>query len=343
MATRDDGYESMDTEIIRVETGAVGAISKSEVEAQIDAAHKYPRSVKRYLDDAISLATFSKEIAEKCSYAVERAGEIKVGPSVRLAEICASAYGNMHIGARVIDETERTIVGQGVAWDLQKNLRISVEAARRITGKTGRRYGDDMVVMTGNAAVSIALRNAVFRVIPRSLIQPVYQAAQGAATGELKTLPTRRAEVLEKLAKQGATVERVLARLGRASVLDVDLGDLGTLIAIGVSLKERTMDIDTAFPPVASTTTTSVPAAAEGRRIKMGGKAADAPKEEPPKADAAAPPTEAAKGAPAATDAPEGEPPPGVLKEEQEPPEAPKTRGNIDLTGRAGREPGSDG
>jgi len=59
---------------------------------------------------------------------------------VRLAELCASAYGNLHVGARVLDVEDRDIPAQGVAWDLERNLRVTVETRRKIVSKNGRRY-----------------------------------------------------------------------------------------------------------------------------------------------------------------------------------------------------------
>src|SRR6185295_11353543 len=53
-----------DDRIVHVSNSAVGAIVKSEVEAQLDAAHKYPRSLTRFLREAVSLATISQDVAE---------------------------------------------------------------------------------------------------------------------------------------------------------------------------------------------------------------------------------------------------------------------------------------
>src|SRR5579872_4963852 len=106
-----------ETRIERVQSpSAMSAIVRSEVEAQLDAAHKYPRSITTFLQDAITLATTSQEIAESCMYSLPRGGKFITGPSVRLAEICASAYGNLQFGARVIDAEEKEVVAQGAAW-----------------------------------------------------------------------------------------------------------------------------------------------------------------------------------------------------------------------------------
>lgn len=255
-----------DTAIERVEAKAVAVLNRSEVEAQLDAAHRHPRSVKRFLSEAMTLSTVTRAVAESCIYAVPRDGKTIAGPSVRLAEICASAYGNLHIAARIVDIEEKEIVAQGVAWDLEKNLRVTVETRRRITSRNGRRFSDDMITMTGNAAASIALRNAIFRVCPRAYVDTIYAKVREVAVGNASTLDARRHEVLTRLTKIGVPTERVFAKLGKAAVEDIGLEDVELLIGLGTAVKNGEMGIDDAFPPVMP-----APAAPaeDGRRISM--------------------------------------------------------------------------
>lgn len=265
----DDLMNSVDDEKTIVHVGAggtMGAIVRSEVEAQLDAAHKYPRSTTRFMQEALSLATITQEVAESCIYSLPRDGKMITGPSVRLAEICASAYGNLHVGGRVIEEEEKEIVAQGGAWDLQKNLRVTVEARRRITKKNGQRFGDDMIVTTGNAAVSIALRNAILRVIPRAYVDTIYNKVRQVAVGDAKTLVVRRDEILGRLNKLGISNDRVLARLGKPGLADIGLEELEQLIGLGTAIKNNEFTIDEAFPAP-----TPAPAAPvdDGKRISL--------------------------------------------------------------------------
>src|SRR5678816_4803120 len=97
-------------------------------------------------------------------YSLPRGGRNIVGPSVRFAEVVASSWGNIRSGARIIDIDDKFITAQGQCFDLEKNICVQVEVKRRITKKDGKRYDDDMIGVTGNAACSISLRNAVFKV-----------------------------------------------------------------------------------------------------------------------------------------------------------------------------------
>lgn len=246
----------------------IGALVRSETEAQIAAAHRYPRSISSFLAEAISMATTNQEIAEACMYSVPRGGKVITGPSVRLAEICASAYGNLQYGARVIAVEDKEIVAQGAAWDMQKNNRGTMEVRRRITDKNGHRFKDDMVIVTGNAACSIALRNALFRVIPFAHVMSVYDNAKRVAVGDAKTLDTRRTELLSRFQKLGVMKDRVLARLDKKGIEDITLEDFELLIGLGTAIKNGEMEIDAAFPVEAPA---PVEPAQDGRRINMRG------------------------------------------------------------------------
>jgi hypothetical protein len=264
--TRRDPFEE-ETQIVRTEPLAMAAINRSEVEAQLDAAHKYPRSVKRFLDRALSLATLTQEIAESCIYSLPRSGKQITGPSVRLAEICASTYGNIHVGARPIDVGDLDCTSQGVAWDLESNYRVTIEAKRRITNKNGSRYNEDMIAMTQNAASSIAFRNAIFRVIPRAYIDRVYADVVKVAVGDAKTLATKRADLMGRLQKLGADEARVLAACQKESVLDIGLPEMEFLIGLGTAIKNGERSVDDAFPaPLAPVSGAGAP---EGKRMSL--------------------------------------------------------------------------
>lgn len=246
---RDDGALS------RVDNSSVAVFARSETEAQLDAAHKYPRSIGKFLKEAETLATVSQAVAESCLYALTRRQNGKeiviAGPSVRLAEICASAYGNLHVAARILDAEEREVIAQGVAWDLEKNIRVTTEVRRRITTSKGRRYGDDMITMTGNAAASIAIRNAIFRVVPRAYIDRIYAAARLVAVGDAKTLAAKRAQLVERLMKIGVPKERIFPRVGKTSIEDLGLEEVEALIGLGTAIHNGDATVDESFPPLA--------------------------------------------------------------------------------------------
>ena len=256
-----------------VQPSGLAAIAKSEVESQLDAAHKYKRKIGDFINEAKSMIARSEDVAAMCFYTLppRRGGDGKsiTGPSVRLAEIAASAYGNLHYGARPIDVSETEVTSQGVAWDLQKNVRVTVEKKRRITNRSNQRFGEDMIIVTQNAASSIALRDAVFRVIPRAYIQELDSFARKVAIGDAKTLGDRRAKAFEHFAKMGATRDRVLSAVGRDDIEAVTLDDMEKLIGFASAIKDGQTSVDESFPVVKSSDAPSPSEAEEGKRTKL--------------------------------------------------------------------------
>lgn len=285
MNTQDENQALMvaddeDTGLQVQQVSAIAAITKSEVESQLDAAHRYPRKIKTFLDEANAMVSRSVDVASMCFYSIPRDGKQIMGPSVRLAEIAASAYGNLHVGARPLEvgEADSVCTAQGVAWDLQKNLRVTVEKTRRITGRNGKRFSDDMVIVTQNAAASIALRDAIFRVIPRAYIDEIYKRARAVAVGDLKAIGERRVSVTNRLMQMGATMERILAALGRTDLETVTAEDLEKLIGFGTAIKDGQATVDECFPELPKQTVVEPTPEEVGRRMKLVQKPTDKPR-----------------------------------------------------------------
>ena len=161
------------------EIAVMSPATRAEVDIQVATAKRFPRSIKAFNRQAMEMATFNEDVAAGCIYALPRGGKPIEGPSVRLAEIVLAAWGNVRADARVIDVGAKEITAEGMCWDLEKNIAIRVQVKRRITDKNGSRYNDDMIVVTGNAACSIALRNAVFKVIPMALARHLPRGEAG--------------------------------------------------------------------------------------------------------------------------------------------------------------------
>jgi len=286
--------------VSQAEAGALASISKSEVEAQLAAAHRWPRDIDRFVSSAKQLACFNKQIAASCMYTLfrkerdARTGAMVdkpiTGPSIRLAEIVASTYRNLHLATRIIDESQSTITAQAVCWDLENNLRESVEAARGIQTSSGKRYGADMIRVTGMAAMSIAMRNVIFRVVPGAFVQDIYGEAKEFAIGKDDKLPQHRASLIDWCAKRNFDLARVLARVSITDLEQLTLEHVETLIGIMTSIKERDLTIEDAFPPL------SQPAAAAAGQPRSKASAMDdlknggtRPKSTPPAANDSGP------------------------------------------------------
>lgn len=245
----------MDNEPQRIEiitTSALEAMQRAEIDLQVATAKRYPRpALSTIKKNMTAFATLDEETAESCFYSLPRDGKQIQGPSVRLAEIAVACYGNLRAASRVIGNDGKVLTSQAACHDLENNTLISVEVQRRITDRNGKTYSQDLQVVAGNAANSIAFRNAVFKVIPSALIKPVYDAAKLVAVGDASSLNTKRIKMVKRLNGMDISTDRILARLNRPSVEDITLEDLEVLIGAGTAIRDGDASVDEAFPPVA--------------------------------------------------------------------------------------------
>lgn len=231
---------------------AMDTITRAEIDMAITTAKRYPRQIRRFVDDVTSMATIDRETAEGCFYSLRRQGKTIQGESVRLAELAVNAWGNIRAGARILGETDdgKFIRAMGVCHDLEKNVYVAIECQRRITRKDGRKYDDDMIGVTANAAAAIGFRNAVFKVIPKAMVRSAFRKCIDVATGDAKTLTERRESVFQRLAGLNPmiTPERILSSLGRPTIDEVTLDDVAHLIGLGTAIRDGEQNIDDAFP-----------------------------------------------------------------------------------------------
>jgi hypothetical protein len=269
--------------LVRIDQSGLASIARSEAMAQVDVAHAYPRDLKRFEKKAVELATFDQVTAKLCMYTLERTEYDKVlrkrvrkdivGPSIRLAEIVASTYQNIHVVSRATDIGESTVTCLGAAWDLENNLKIGAEVSRGITGRSGKRYPPDMVVLTINATSAIARRNAIFSVVPKVYVNRIFERVKEVATGAGKPLQERREAIIVPFGKFGIDVARILARVERASLDEIGVDDLANLAGLWTRLKQGE-PADELFPrPELPKEQAPMPGAdQEGQKVDLGKK-----------------------------------------------------------------------
>lgn len=225
---------------------------RSEIDIQIATAKRFPRSIESFRQQALSMATLDVPTAASCFYKLKRKGKdgenvIIEGASVRLAEIVASAWHNLRFGARIVNEDNRFVTAQGMAFDLENNVCNVIEVSRRITDKNGRKYSDDMVSVTKNAACAIALRNAIYKTVPFTYVKQIYEQAKKTAIGDAKTLNERRQTMVESFAKMGVTKEQLLEYCEKKSFEDVGLTEIEDLFGAYNAIRDGDATLDETF------------------------------------------------------------------------------------------------
>lgn len=227
------------------------AQSRAEYDIQISTAKRYPRNIRRAISNSIALISEDKEFAKTCIYSLPRGDKRIQGPSVHLARLIAAEYKNLRVASRIIEIGEKDVTAQAIALDLENNFSSTKETKRRITDKKGQRYNDDMIIMTCNAAMAIATRNAIYDVIPAHIINPVYDSAKKVILGDMSTeqkLLKRRKEVLD-IYKDSLNVseEEILALMGLESVNQIKDDEILTLIGLAQAIKDGDTTVQEAF------------------------------------------------------------------------------------------------
>lgn len=235
-------------------------VSAAEINQQIATAKRFPRSMEKFRRELIGNVSLSQEIAQACVYALPRAGKKIEGPSIRFAEMAMAAWGNCRATARIVAETENFIVAQGIFIDLERNVAVGIEVSRRIVDKYGKRYDVDMIGVTGAAASSVALRNAILRGIPKALTDEAYNTAKRTIAGNTATLQERRNRMLEAFKPYNITEQQVLAAIGKQGLTEIGVDELMTLGGFLTAIQQEDKDPEELFPPVQSKARQAPPA-----------------------------------------------------------------------------------
>lgn len=228
--------------------GSLSVINAAEISQQIATAHRFPRSVTQFRRRTYELVTIDTDVAASCIYALTRDRKIISGPSVRFAELLLVGWGNYRCATEVTDISEGFITAEGVFFDLETNGAVKAKIMRRITNREGKRYSADMIATTGNAAASIALRNAVLRGIPKAIWKDLFDEATKVAAGTAQTFTARRDKTMKELAIQGATPAMIFGLLGVAGIEDVSTEHVLHLRGLQNAIKDGETTLEEAFP-----------------------------------------------------------------------------------------------
>ena len=230
------------------------AIEKANVDVQVSTAKQFPRNVTRAIQNSIVMATIDPETAQMMRYALPRGGKPITGPSVHLAKLSVSNWGNIRAEAKVVQITDSQVVSRGTCWDLENNVATAIEVRRNIKGKGGQRFSDDMITVVGNAANSIAFRNAVFSVIPKAVTDKVYRAAQECITGDLSDeakLLQKRTNCLKFFNDEyGITEDEVIKLCGKQTVNQIKAEEIALMLGIYQSLKDGDTTVEEVMEPI---------------------------------------------------------------------------------------------
>lgn len=231
----------------------VGARSEGQLAELVRIVRENPRSESRAIAKAEMLVTMNKDVAASCFYKLKRFDkknnrEVYIeGPSIRLAEIFCAAWKNTYRGSSVVDIGPTHVTARGECIDLENIVFKYSTVKRSIVGSTGRRYSDDMITTTAQAACAIAERNAVLAVIPRSFLNLVLASAKKVAIGDVRTMGERRQKMLEEFGKMSVSAEQILAYVEKPDMESITGDDMELLLGTYTAIKEGIANVDEVF------------------------------------------------------------------------------------------------
>ena len=233
-------------------TESLEAITRAEIEIQISTAKKYPRDLPAVLEKIKAYAKMDIETAEECFYSLRRAdknGKTKniSGIGVRMAELIANCWGNLRIQTRTINNDGKTITGVGSCHDLETNLFISVEDKRSICNRLGKTFSHDLQVLTGNAAASVAFRNSILKVVPKSVLKNILDDIREFALGSDADFESSKKDVIAYFTEKGVAEKQIIKYLGIKAIKEIDKDILFELKSLRTAVKDGTTTIKEAF------------------------------------------------------------------------------------------------
>jgi hypothetical protein len=238
-------------ELVKIEEIPITMPLGEEFSSQIEIARKYPRSLDKCLNSCIALVTLDMVFAQSCVYSMPVDGQRVTGPSVHLARMLAQQYGNLRAEAQMVDVTDKHVISEAIAFDLETNYAVKIRVWRRIINKTGKRYSEAMITTTGMAATAIAFRNAVFYVTPKPLVNKIMEAAGNTIVGQIQTdqeLIARRLQVIEGFnTTYGVSVQELLKYLNLSSVNHITREQLLLLYQLAQAIKDNETTVEEAF------------------------------------------------------------------------------------------------
>jgi hypothetical protein len=190
-----------------------------EVQAAMVIARKFPRDQTAAFARIIQ-ACKRPGLAEAAMYAYPRGGQTVTGPSIRLAEALAQAWGNLDFGIIEVEQRGGESTVMSYAWDLETNVRqtkvFTVKHARytKTKGAVSLPAPRDVYEMTANQGAR-RLRACVLGVIPGDVIESaVARCAKTLAEESNVPLVDRIRQMAAAFADLGVSVEMLEANLG---------------------------------------------------------------------------------------------------------------------------------
>jgi len=207
----------------------------AEAQGKLVVAKKFPRDQAAAFE-RIMKSCSRKKLAESAMYSFPRGGQVITGPSIRLAEELARAWGNIEYGIRELSQKDGISEMESYCWDLETNVvssqKFTVKHERHT--KTGvQKLTDprDIYELTANNA-GRRLRARILAVLPPDIVDAAVEECYRTLAGNsTEPLEDRVRKMLKAFAPYGINKEHIEQRLGKKldALLSEELVELQTI------------------------------------------------------------------------------------------------------------------
>lgn len=189
----------------------------AEVQAALVIAASRPRNELRARDRLLQACQRVK-LASGAVYQYKRGGTAVSGPSIRLAEAAARAWGNMNYGFRELSRRPGESECEAYAWDLETNTKAVRQFSvrhRRDTKSGGYDLTDerDIYEIIANQAQR-RVRAAILEIIPGDIMEDAVDECERTMNANVGNVAEAAAKLVQAFAEMGIPRESVEKRLG---------------------------------------------------------------------------------------------------------------------------------
>lgn len=194
----------------------------SEIKGKMILARQFPRSVDFAMERAITECN-RPELAAQAIYEFPRGDSVVRGPSIRLVEVLARAWGNLDFGVDEIEARDGSTTIKAYCWDLETNVSdektFTVPHVRQ-TKKKSYALTDARDIYEAVANQGARRKRAcILAVLPGWFVDAAVDACNKTLEDAMKnngqSIEDRVQNMVDKFAAFGITGEQIAAKVGK--------------------------------------------------------------------------------------------------------------------------------
>ena len=242
----------------------------AEVQASMVIAKRFPRNPIEAMDKILQACT-RPTLADGALYSYSRGGSEITGPSIRLAEVAAQAWGNVSFGVRELEQRGGESTVEAFAWDMETNTRqvkVFQVAHERHTKRGVTRLSDprDIYELIANQGAR-RLRSCILGVIPGDVIEAAVRQCEETLHANADTTPDGIKKLVDAFAKLGVSKEQIEARIQRR-LESIRPAQVVQLRKIYASLNDGMSAVTDWFDPSTTAAASATDAITKGAKTK---------------------------------------------------------------------------